>query len=90
MSLVTRRSAIALLGLAGISIPAVLRGESTSVRHTDGQQPHMRAALDALKSAAHHLDEAEADKGGHRVKAIQLVKDAITEVEAGIAVGATH
>lgn len=90
MSLVTRRSAIALLGLAGISLPAVLHGQPLPARHSDEQQPHMRAALDALKSAQHHLDAAEADKGGHRAKAIQLVKDAITETEAGIAVGATH
>ena len=90
MSLVTRRSAIALLGLAGISIPAVLRGESTSVRHTDGQQPHMQAALEALRNAKKHLEEAEADKAGHRVKAIEHVNAAITETEAGIAAGAGH
>jgi hypothetical protein len=47
-------------------------------------QPHMRAALRALHNAKQQLDSAEPDKGGHRVKAIQLVNDAINEVEAGI------
>ena len=48
-------------------------------------QPHMQAALDALKSARNNLDKAEADKGGHRAKAIELVNHAIDEVNAGIA-----
>ena len=87
--LVTRRSAIALLGLAGISLPAVLRGQPTPALH-DGQQVHMKAALDALRNAKHHLDEAEADKGGHRAKALDLVNSAITETEAGIAYAASH
>ncbi|HET7251572.1 MAG TPA: hypothetical protein VFI79_17100 [Gemmatimonadales bacterium] len=89
MSVVTRRSAIALLGLAGISIPAVLRGQPLE-RHTDAQQPHMKAALEALRSAKRHLEEAEADKAGHRVKAIEHVDAAITETQAGIAAGAGH
>jgi len=48
------------------------------------RQPHMQAALRALRNARQQLDAAEADKGGHRVKAMQLVNDAIKEVEAGV------
>jgi hypothetical protein len=48
------------------------------------RQPHMQAALRALRNARQQLDSAEPDKGGHRVKAIQLVNDAIKEVEAGV------
>ena len=44
----------------------------------------MQAALRALRNARQQLDAAEADKGGHRVKAMQLVNDAIKEVEAGV------
>jgi hypothetical protein len=51
-------------------------------------QPHMQAALDALRSARRNLDSAVADKGGHRVKAIGYVNSAIDEVEKGIAAGA--
>lgn len=47
-------------------------------------QPHMRAAIAALRTAREQLDKASADKGGHRAKAIRLVKDAIDEVQAGI------
>ena len=49
------------------------------------RQPHMQAALRTLRNAQQQLDKAEPDKGGHRVKAIQLVNDAINEVRAGIA-----
>jgi len=47
-------------------------------------QPHMQAALDALHTAEHQLDQATADKGGHRAKALELVRKAIKEVEKGI------
>lgn len=47
-------------------------------------QPHMNAALAALESAEKHLGEAPANKGGHRAKAMEHVKEAIAEVHAGI------
>ena len=48
-------------------------------------QPHMRAALNALRNARNELQLATANKGGHRAKAIDLVNQAITQVEKGIA-----
>jgi len=48
------------------------------------RQPHMQAALRALRNARQQLDTADPDKGGHRAKAIHLVNDAISEVQAGI------
>jgi hypothetical protein len=48
------------------------------------QQPHMQAALQHLKQAQAELQRAEQDKGGHRVKAIQLAQQAEAEVQAGI------
>lgn len=51
-------------------------------------QPHMRAALSNLESARRNLEQATADKGGHRAKAIDLVNKAINEVNKGIAAGA--
>jgi len=50
-------------------------------------QPHMRAALDALKSAKRELDSAEHNKGGHRVKALELVERAIEQTRKGIEAG---
>jgi hypothetical protein len=49
------------------------------------KQPHMKMALAALKKAATSLEKASHDKGGHRVKALGLTRDAIGEVEKGIA-----
>jgi hypothetical protein len=50
----------------------------------------MQAALDSLRNAQRELREAEADKGGHRVKAARLVSDAIAEVEKGIGFDRRH
>ena len=47
-------------------------------------QSHIHAALDALKIARSELDKADRDKGGHREKAIELVRDAIAQVERGV------
>ena len=73
---VSRRSALTLLGLARLSLPTLLECQPrlAAARPTPAlQQPHMRMALASLREAGHHLDEATADKGGHRVKAIELV-----------------
>jgi hypothetical protein len=48
------------------------------------RQPHMKTALKQLIGARDQLKSAASDKGGHRVKAIELVDGAIAEVEAGI------
>lgn len=50
-------------------------------------QPHMVNAKADLEKALSELQVAATDKAGHRVKAIRLVKDAIGEVDAGIAAG---
>ncbi len=50
-------------------------------------QPHMKAAKTALESAKNNLERATADKGGHRARALDLVKDAISEVKKGIEAG---
>ena len=80
-ALSSRRSVVALLATLplGLSlIPRRVTAESLV------PQPHMREALTSLRAARMHLDKAVPDKGGHRVKAIALVDDAIKETEAGI------
>jgi hypothetical protein len=47
-------------------------------------QPHMEAALHALENARDELKSADADKGGHRVKAINLVNSAIEQTRLGM------
>lgn len=82
-----RKTALALpvfllaIGLGG----GYLLGEANAER-----QPRMRAALRALKLAERELEGATADKGGHRVKAIELTRQAMAEVEAGIAYDDAH
>jgi hypothetical protein len=48
-------------------------------------QPHMENALGNLRAARHQLEVARHDKGGHRERAIQIIDNAISEVEAGMA-----
>ena len=50
-------------------------------------QPHMMAALDALKTARMELENAEHNKGGHREKALEFVKRAIEQTKKGIEAG---
>jgi hypothetical protein len=50
-------------------------------------QPHMMAALEALKSAKVELEAGEHNKGGHRVKALELVHKAIEQTKKGIEAG---
>ena len=50
-------------------------------------QPHMQNALNSLISAQDSLNRASEDKGGHRVKALGYVSDAIDEVKKGIEAG---
>ena len=54
------------------------------IENAHADQPHMVNALENLRAARHELDAAADDKGGHRVRAIQIVDDAIHEVKAGI------
>lgn len=47
-------------------------------------EPHMAAALQHLRQAEEELEKAGHNKGGHREKAMQLTKQAQTQVEQGI------
>jgi Spy/CpxP family protein refolding chaperone len=47
-------------------------------------QPNMQAALRSLEEAKASLEKATSDKGGHRVAAIKLTKEAIEQVKKGI------
>jgi len=47
-------------------------------------QPNMEAAMQQLRAAQSSLQNASSDKGGHRVRAMQLIDQAMREVEAGM------
>jgi hypothetical protein len=50
-----------------------------------GAQPHMTASITLLQSARAELQAALPNKGGHRERGLQLIDQAIGEVQAGIA-----
>jgi hypothetical protein len=62
---------------------AVVGWSSVRVANAD-KQPLMRQALTSLQEARTALKNATHDKGGHRVKALELTNQAIDEVEKGI------
>jgi len=80
------------IGLINQAIAEVNAGIEYDRRHNHARalvagapdQPHMQAALAALESALNNLERATGGKGGHRAKAIDIVKDAISEVKKGI------
>jgi hypothetical protein len=65
-----------LLLLAGMGLFAQNR---QMARH----EPHMSAAIGHLQQAKEELQRAAPNKGGHREKAMELVNQAIREVEQG-------
>ena len=72
-----RRYAIVLTFVGGLAA-------GCAAGYAGAAQPHMQAALDSLRAARSELQAAEHNKGGHRVKAIELVDSAITETKLGI------
>ena len=54
------------------------------------EQPEMTVAIQHLREAQRNLELASHNKGGHRERAIQLVNQAIAEVEQGIQYDNTH
>lgn len=66
-------------GLAVVIGGAFLSGAAYADR-----QSKMHEALDHLKSAQALVEDASRDKGGHRVRALRFIQNAIAEVEAGI------
>jgi len=53
-------------------------------------QPEMKSALEHLREAQQDLNSGSHDKGGHRVKAIEYVNNAINEVDQAIRYDNTH
>jgi hypothetical protein len=55
-----------------------------------GGQPRMAQGIVDLREARRQLREAKADKGGYRVRALQLIQQAITQLFEGIQFANTH
>ncbi|KGF71740.1 hypothetical protein DO97_15780 [Neosynechococcus sphagnicola sy1] len=64
--------------IGSLAVGSFVAGRATA------DQPRMRNALSFLQQAKAELSAATGNKGGHRVKAIDLVNQAITQVRYGI------
>ena len=80
----TRSRIIVAVLLCAVLVSGFLLGRASA------DQPHMLAALEHLRAAKGELARADADKGGHRVKALALVNDAISQVEKGVSYDRRH
>lgn len=79
--------------IAILSTLALFAGVSWfSVVHAQiaGHEPHMDAAMVHLRQAKAELEKATPNKGGHREKAIELVDQAMQQVEEGEKYGTEH
>ena len=76
------------LALLGSVCAAVFTAVGVGAGVALADQPHMQNALGDLNAAQGELQVAVPDKGGHRVNAINLVQQAINEVNLGIQAGA--
>jgi len=74
------------LGIAAIAGALVCSGIGAGAAYAF--QPHMATARGDLQTAQGELQQAIPDKAGHRVNAMNLVQQAINEVNAGIQAGA--
>lgn len=61
-----------------------------SLAWTQERHPEIRAAMHALANAERHLAEGAHDFGGHRVKALELVKQAKVELTEALAYDRAH
>jgi hypothetical protein len=86
---ISRRDSLMSLAVLGAAGAAAAMGVSAlTTVPAEADQPHMDAALSDLQAALSQLEAATPDKGGHRVKAMELVREAISQTNEGIAVGA--
>jgi hypothetical protein len=70
--------------IAPLDLVAVVLTGGFLAGRASADQPRMQAALEHLERAEKNLEDASSDKGGHRVKALRLVREAMEEVREGI------
>ena len=75
------KSTLSVVALSATLVTGIFIGQAVA------QHPHMRSALDDLRAAKGELLAAMPNKAGHRDRAINLVNDAIAQVQMGIDAG---
>jgi hypothetical protein len=66
---------------AALPAPSPVAAAPAVPTATPEAHPHIDEALEAMRNAKHHLETAEKDFGGHRMKAIEHLNQAIREAE---------
>jgi hypothetical protein len=79
MQNVSRRLVGPALFVAGVALGTVVNATALAA-----PQPYMQGALQNLNAAYTNLQNASADKGGYRAKAMDDIQDAIRNVRLGI------
>ena len=79
-----RRNVLRVFALSLVLLAGFVAGQLTAA------QPHMQTALTHLRAARHSLEQATADKGGHRARALELVDEAIDQVQKGMTFDRRH
>lgn len=74
------------LGILAVVLAVVFAGIGAGAALA--AQPHMVAARASLNAAYYQLSIATADKAGHRLAAMGLIRQAINQVDWGIRAGA--
>jgi hypothetical protein len=77
---VVNRRQLAALATGAAAAGLTIAGTQGAVAYQGNMERAMSALYDALAS----LREATPDKGGHRVNAMNLIQQAIVQVQAGI------
>jgi len=76
----TRRQLLRFAAMGTLAAPAIAGFAQSAL----AEQGNMERAIAELRTALHSLREATPDKGGHKAKAVNLIEQAIGEVQAGI------
>lgn len=84
--IITIASTLAVL--IGLSVYSL--GRPAQTHEMAIHEPHMSAAMGHLEQAKAELEKATPNKGGHREKAIQLVNEAMQQVQEGEAYFQQH
>ena len=84
---ITSRRELLQLAVVGTAAAAAVTVSATGAQAYQG---NMERALSSLYSALGALRESTPDKGGHRVRAMNLIQQAISETQAGIDFAAQH
>ena len=85
-SKITRRG-FATAAATGVAAIGLIGATANSA---DAYQGNMERALASLYQALGELRQATSNKGGHRVKAMELVSQAIAETQSGIEFADEH